>query len=146
MTVFLSVLPWLVIALVIVEFSLADDLPAPPVRRAFLVTGLGLVLLTAGMLWISPGSSDWSYLLVAVGPAAFLLIHHVLRSIFRKWKGDEPVLMTTGSSSGMTGRFFYETDTHRRVGFTDYVYSFLLGAGMLLAAAAAIEKLVGAAG
>lgn len=137
---FIFLLPWIVIAFVILGFSLADDLPAPVVGRAFLTAGLALVALTAVALWFSPGVAEPGDLLVAAGAPAFLVVHRVLRAAFRRWKGDEPIL--AGAGDPTTGRFFYEVEQPRRLEWRDYVYSFLLGLGMLLAAMPAMERLV----
>ncbi len=144
MTFFLSVLPWLVVAVVVLAFSLADDLPAPEVRRIFLVIGIGISVVTAALSWYAPDAAGASYVFAALGPLGFLLFHHVLRTAFRTWKGGEPVLVATGGSGSGSGRFSYEKGVPRQVQFLDYLYTFLLGCGMLLAAAPAIARVVDA--
>lgn len=137
---FIFLLPWIVIVFVILGFSLADDLPAPVVGRTFLTAGVALVALTAVALWFSPDVAAPGDLLVAAGAPAFLVVHRVLRAVFRRWKGDEPVLAGAGAPGA--ARFFYEVEQPRRLGWRDYVYTFFLGIGMLLAALPAMERLV----
>lgn len=137
----MSTLPWLAIALVLLAFALADDLPAPSVRRAFLFAGLALVGLAGVAVGMAEAASP-SPLLTASGPLAFLLIHQGLRWVFRRWKGDEPVLTTAGSAGSGGERFAFQKGVERRVTWMDYLYTFALGTGMLVACAPAIAELV----
>lgn len=50
----ISVLPWVAIAVILVEFVLVDELPAPRVRRVMIAVGVVLLLLTAFAIWRMP--------------------------------------------------------------------------------------------
>lgn len=142
-TVLTGPLPWLAIAVVLLGFSLADDLPAPGVARAFRTAGVALLLATAAGALLAPGDVPVSHLLVAAGPLFFLLLHRLLRAAFRRWKGDEPVLVATGGwGTARGGRIFHEPGAERRVTLLDYLFSFLLGVAMLISAAPAIAEIV----
>ncbi|NIP59639.1 MAG: hypothetical protein GWM92_15030 [Gemmatimonadetes bacterium] len=138
-----GLLPWLAIAVVLLEFSLADDLPAPGVARAFRSAGVALLLATAAGAWLVPLLVPVSDLLVAAGSLIFLLLQRLLRAAFRRWKGDEPVLVATGArGTARGGRIFHEPGADRRVTALDYLFSFLLGVAMLISAAPAIAEIV----
>lgn len=141
----MTALPWIVIGIVLVEFALADELPAPAVRRTVLGGGTALLIFVAGGLWISPATVGPGHLLAAAGPLAFLLLHAGLRRFFAAVKGGEPVLAyhasvrTSGSS-----RLFFEPDAERRLSGWDYAYSFLVGVAMLVSVAPALSEIVAA--
>ncbi|MGD2067757.1 MAG: hypothetical protein PVI57_03665 [Gemmatimonadota bacterium] len=139
----MSALPWLVIAVVLVEFALADELPAPRVRRAFLGAGAVLVAVTATAAWLSPPLATPTHLATACGPLAFLLLHAALRALFRSVKQSEPVLLfTPDAHRGGSRRLFHEPDAPRRVTGWDYVYSLSVGVAMLLSAAPALNEII----
>lgn len=50
----ISVLPWVAIAVILVEFVLVDELHAPRVRRVMIAVGVVLLLLTAFAIWRMP--------------------------------------------------------------------------------------------
>lgn len=137
----MSLLPWITIGVLVIEFSLSDDLPAPRVRRATVVAGL-LLLAAVSFTRTIGGTRWWNDTLAAAGPLAYLLIHQVLRATFRKWKGEEPNLVASGTGQASRRRFFYQKDSTRRVTWLDYLYTFCLGMGMLLAAAPAIRRII----
>lgn len=140
----MSALPWLAIAVVLVGFGLADELPAPRVRRSFLGVATVLVAVTATAVWRRPPLAAPFHLLIACGPLGFLLLHAGLRAAFRAVKEGEPVLLfTPGAHRGGADRLFHEPGAPRRVTGWDYVYSLSVGVGMLLSVAPALSEIIG---
>jgi hypothetical protein len=137
------VLPWVAVGLVLVEFALADDLPDERVRRVFAAAGVAVLF---GATWKMPLALLGPTLAIAAGPLAFLVGHGALRHLFRRWKGEEPVLATRGSASASGGRAFFEPAEPRTVGWRDYLYSFLLGLAMLLCVSPALADIIVRAG
>lgn len=136
-------LPWVSIALILVEFVLVDELPAPRVRRVTIGVGVLLLLLAALALWRSPPLALVPHLLVASGPLAFLLLHELLRRAVLRLKGGEPVLLFTPDAwQGRSRRAFFEPDAPRRRSGWDLAYTLLTGVAMLLAALPAIGEIV----
>lgn len=130
------------IALVVVMFALADELPDPRVRLGALTVGGGLTALVGTAMGASSGSIRPAVVLVALGPLVFLTLHHVLRRVFLRWKGEEPVLCYHPRREGDRSRFRYEPERTDRVTVLDYLYSFLVGAAMLLSVLPAIHIFV----
>lgn len=139
----LTALPWVVIAVGIVEFALTDELPARSVRRAVIGVSLGLVVLTlAATSRVSSGREMW-HLLAASGPLIFLALHAALRWGFKRLKRGEPMLLFTPEAHlGGTRRYFYEPDAPRRVSVWDYPYSLLVGMALLVSLAPAMAELI----
>ena len=130
------ILPWVAVAGVLLAFSLSNDLPQPAVRRAFLIGGLLLPALTA--VWAAASETvQRTDALVAAAPLVFLLVHHVLRSTFRRFTGEAPIVVSPGARRATGSRFFGEA-VNRRVTFMDYLFTFLLGVGMLLVVGGAL--------
>lgn len=136
-----SILSGTSIALVVVMFALADDLPAPQVRHVALAVGWSLPALAAITAGAWPETIPPTIILVALGPLGFLALHHLLRWVFLRWKGDEPVLCFQ-ASPGRRSQFWYEPERTHRVTGLDYLYSFLVGAAMLLSLTPAMHTFV----
>ncbi len=135
-------LPWLVLVLLVLEFSLSDDLPAAGVRRMFVGVGLGLLAFTGIAALFYPHVAGPANLLIAAGPLIYLLIHGGLRRLFWKWRKSEPRMARAGNRHTAQGVFFYEGGPSRPVSWTDYLYTLVLGLGMLFSATAAIREIV----
>lgn len=138
----ISALPWVAIAVILVEFVLVDELPAPRVRRVMIAVGV-VLLLTTFAIGRMPPLALFPHLLVASGPLAFLLLAELLRRAVLRLKGGEPVLLFTPDAwQGRARRAFFEPDASRRVSGWDVAYTLLVGLGMLLAAAPAMAEIV----
>lgn len=136
-------LPWVVLAVILVQFVLVDELPAARVRRVMIGVGVVLLLLTAFAIWRMPSLAPVPHLLVASGPLAFLLLTELLRRAVLRLKGGEPVLLFTPDAwQRRTRRVFFEPDAPRRVSGWDSPYTLLVGVGALLAAAPAVAEIV----
>lgn len=143
MRLMLGVLPWAALALLLIEFTLSNDLPAPAVRRTFLGLGAALLTLAVVAARLASGVFSTNAIVAAGGPLSFLVLHELLRRGFRRLKGAEPSLVSgTGQAGGASSRFFFQPEVERDVTWLDYAYSFLLGAGMLVAAGGAIAVLI----
>lgn len=143
MDMMISALPWVAMAVILVEVVLVDELPAARVRRVMIGVGVLLLLLTALAVWRTPPLALVSYLLVASGPLAFLLLNELLRRAVLRLKGAEPVLLFTPEAwQGRSRRAFFEPDASRRVSGWDVAYTLLVGVGMLLAATPAMAEIV----
>lgn len=139
----LSALPWIVIAMGIVEFALVDDLPAPVVRRTIVAVSFGLVAVTLVATLGVPSPESLPYLLAAAGPLIFLGLHAALRWTFGRLKHGEPVLLYTPEAHrGRTPRYFHQPDASRRVSGWDYPYSLLVGVALLASLAPAMAVLM----
>lgn len=134
-------LPWVVFGILLVEFALADELPAPRVRRMVVLPGIILMTVSAAATTMVSVRTVAVVIGIAVGPLAFLAAHAVLREGFLRIKGSEPVLMF-GPGAHRTKRSFHEPAVPRRVSLWDYVYSMFVGAAMLLSAAPAMAEII----
>lgn len=136
-------LPWVAMAVILVEFALVDELPSAQVRRVMIGVGVLLLLVAAPAVWWTPPLALFPYLLVASGPLAFLLLAALLRRAVLPLKGDEPVLLFTPDAwQGRSSRAFFEPEASRHVTGWDIAYTLLVGLGMLLAAAPAMAEIV----
>jgi hypothetical protein len=136
-------LPWVVMAVILVEFALVEELPAPRVRRVTIGVGVFLLVVTALAVWRTPPLAPVPHLLVASGPLAYLLLAELLRRAVLRLKGGEPVLLFTAQAwQGRARRAFFEPDASRRVSGWDVVYTLLVGMAALLAMMPAMGEIV----
>lgn len=142
-TTIIEALPWVVLALILVEFALADELPAPRVWRIAVIAGLMPLAVGVAAVLVVPVQPVLEVVGIALGPSAFLVLHAVLRVGLLRLKASEPVLMFgPGARRGRPKRSFYEPAAPRRVSAWDHVYSMLVGVAMLLSAAPAIAEII----
>jgi hypothetical protein len=142
-TAVIQALPWVVIALILVEFTLADELPAPRVRRVAVIAGLMPMAASMTAVMVAPVRTVPEVIGIALGPLTFLVLHAMLRVGFLRLKASEPVLtFTPDSHQGRSTRLWYEPDAPRRVSAWDHVFSMLVGTAMLLSAAPAIAEII----
>lgn len=139
-----ATLPWIAMAVVLVEFALADELPAAGVRRVFLLVGGLLLGATAAAMLVPGGVVGPDDLLVASAPVLFLAIHAGLRAVFRRLKGAEPALLFVPAAhrEGGARRWFFEPGEPRSNGGWDLLYSMLVGVGMLVVLLPAMAAVV----
>ena len=142
-TAAIEILPWVVLAIILVEFTLTDELPAPRVRRMAVGAGIVLMATSAAAAMVVPVRTVLEVIGIALGPLAFLMLHAMLRLGFLRLKASEPVLtFTPESHQGQSTRSFYEPGAPRRVSAWDHLYSMLVGLAMLLSAAPAMAELI----
>lgn len=91
-TAVIQALPWVVIALILVEFTLADELPAPRVRRVAVIAGLMPMAASMTAVMVAPVRTVPEVIGIALGPLTFLVLHAMLRVGFLRLKASEPVL------------------------------------------------------
>jgi hypothetical protein len=139
----IQALPWMVLGLILVEFALVDDLPAPRVWRIAMAVGIALVAANAAAAMLVSARTVAEVVAIALGPLAFLVLHAALRVGVLRVKSSEPVLtFTPEAHRGQSTRSFYEPLAPRSVTAWDHLYSMFVGLATLLSAAPAVSEII----
>lgn len=140
----MSALPWIVLTILIVEFAASDHLAAGSrLQRLFVAVGAGLMAGTAVAAWTAPEAASLQHAAASAGPLLFLAVHALLRWSFRSLSGRGPIFVSPAAAAGdPSGAGEDDPDGASGASWIDYLYSFLLGVGMLLSAAGAMSVII----